>query len=216
MSLERDGFAVVRGVIDAARVEALRAVLGGETHAQRNLLDIGEVREMALALRPIMASYLGAECFAVRGTLFDKIADANWHVPWHQDLTILVRERRDFEGFGPWTVKAGRIAVQPPVEVLEQMLAVRVHLDDCPPENGALRLVAGSHRLGRVNGRPDGEVVTPHLSAGDALLMRPLAVHASSPSASASHRRVIHIEFAAHDLPGGLEWFDRVGPTLEV
>lgn len=189
----------------------LRAALRGDTHAKRNLLDISEVRELALSLRPIVESFLGTGPFAVRGTLFDKIAGANWHVPRNQDLTILVRERRDVEGFGPWTIKGGRTAVQTPREVLERMLAVRVHLDDCPPDNGALRLLPGSHRQGYV-----GEEVTPHLRAGDALLMRPLTVHASSPSANASHRRVIHIDFAASDLPGGLEWFERVGSTLKV
>ena len=211
MSLDRDGFAVVRGVIDAARVEALRTALGGDTHAMRNLLDVAEVRELALSLHAVVEPYLGADCFAVRGTLFDKIAGANWHVPWHQDLTILVRERREVDGFGPWTIKGGRTAVQPPRGVLERMLAVRLHLDDCPPENGALRLMAGSHRAGQA-----GDEVTPHLRAGDALLMRPLTVHASSPSAIASHRRVIHIEFATDDLPHGLEWFERVGSTLKV
>jgi Phytanoyl-CoA dioxygenase (PhyH) len=31
------------------------------------------------------------------------------------------------------------------------MLAIRLHLDDCNDRNGALRVVAGSHRLGRLN-----------------------------------------------------------------
>jgi len=41
--------------------------------------------------------------------------------------------------------------------------------------------------------------------------MCPLTLHASGPSASANHRRVIHIEYAAADLPVGLEWNNRVG-----
>jgi hypothetical protein len=36
--------------------------------------------------------------------------------------------------------------------------------------------------------------------------MRPLLLHASSPAADPRHRRVIHLEFAAEPLPGGLEW----------
>jgi ectoine hydroxylase-related dioxygenase (phytanoyl-CoA dioxygenase family) len=45
------------------------------------------------------------------------------------------------------------------------------------------------------------------LDAGDALIMRPLLLHASSPARKAHHRRVIHLEFAPADLlPPGLHW----------
>jgi hypothetical protein len=46
------------------------------------------------------------------------------------------------------------------------------------------------------------------VGAGGVVLMRPLLLHASSPATVAGHRRVIHLEFAAADLPGGLEWHD--------
>jgi hypothetical protein len=74
---------------------------------------------------------LGSVAAPVKATLFDKTPDANWLVPWHQDLTISVKERVDIDGFGPWTVKAGVLSVQPPVSILERMLAIRIHLDDC-------------------------------------------------------------------------------------
>jgi hypothetical protein len=38
--------------------------------------------------------------------------------------------------------------------------------------------------------------------------MRPLLLHASSPAQRPGHRRVIHLEFAAGELPGGLEWHE--------
>jgi hypothetical protein len=40
--------------------------------------------------------------------------------------------------------------------------------------------------------------------------MCPLILHASSKAASPSHRRVIHIEFASLELPGGLHWHRRI------
>ena len=46
--------------------------------------------------------------------------------------------------------------------------------------------------------------------AGDALLMRPLLLHSSGRLRTASHRRVIHIEYAAFALPGGLQWHDQL------
>ena len=87
----------------------------------------------------------------VRAIYFDKSPEANWLVPWHQDLTVALRSRREVPGFGPWSVKDGVPHVQPPVERLEQMLTVRLHLDDADEGNGALRVLPGSHRSGRLS-----------------------------------------------------------------
>jgi ectoine hydroxylase-related dioxygenase (phytanoyl-CoA dioxygenase family) len=151
---------------------------------------------------------------AVRAIYFDKSAEANWMVSWHQDVTIAVRERRDVAGFGPWSVKESVPHVTAPAELLEHMLTVRLHLDDADEENGALRVLAGSHRFGRVSDERIDELVQElpevvcRASAGDALLMRPLLLHASGRSASTRRRRVLHLEYAGFDLPGGLQWHE--------
>ncbi|HLL82624.1 MAG TPA: phytanoyl-CoA dioxygenase family protein [Longimicrobium sp.] len=227
--LEKDGYAIVPGAIGGAEVERLLAALdaaGGSegarrresVYAIRNLLDaVPEVRALAEspAIRALVEPVLGASAFPVRGILFDKTPDANWKVAWHQDLAIAVRERRDTPGFGPWSEKAGVTHVQPPAAVLERMLTVRMHLDDCGLENGPVHVIPGSHRHGRLDAEATGRwresaaAVPTCTGAGGALLMRPLLLHASSPSTTPAHRRVIHIEFAADDLPGGLEWHDR-------
>jgi ectoine hydroxylase-related dioxygenase (phytanoyl-CoA dioxygenase family) len=87
------------------------------------------------------------------------------------------------------------------------MITLRLHPDDCGPDNGPLRVIPGSHREGRV--RPerikwwqtDGEVVECHGPAGGALLMRPLLLHSSSPARQPAHRRVLHVEFAKDAWP---------------
>jgi ectoine hydroxylase-related dioxygenase (phytanoyl-CoA dioxygenase family) len=102
--------------------------------------------------------------------------------------------------------------VQPPVSVLERMLTVRLHLDDAPLSNGPLLVVRGSHRRGIIDLRSLDAAecernASPLLAAaGDAVLMRPLMLHASKKSLAAVHRRVLHLEFAADPLPDGLEW----------
>ena len=136
---------------------------------------------------------------------------ANWKVPWHQDLTIEVRKKLDVSGFGPWSTKAGVVHVQPPASTLENMLAVRIHLDDCDESNGPLRVIPGSHRLGRLTSEQILRIaaqpaVRCTVPAGGVMLMRPLLVHASSACRDPRHRRVIHLEFAAGALPAGLEW----------
>ena len=89
---------------------------------------------------------------------------------------------------------------------------MRLHLDDCGADNAPLRVISCSHRHGVLDGedvervREAGEIATCVVRAGGALLMRPLLLHASSPAIAPGHRRVIHLEWAASDLPHGLEW----------
>jgi ectoine hydroxylase-related dioxygenase (phytanoyl-CoA dioxygenase family) len=87
-----------------------------------------------------------------------------------------------------------------------------LHIDDCPPESGALRVVPGSHAIGvlsqaeaeQFRARHE-EVVVPAASA-DALLMKPLILHASSKATSAARRRVLHFVYGPKVLPFGLQW----------
>lgn len=150
----------------------------------------------------------------VRAIFFDKSPASNWLVPWHQDVTIAVARQMEVPGFGPWSRKDGIPHVQPPVALLEGMLAVRLHLDDCDATNGALRVLPGTHRCGRLGPaqiaatRSAGAEVVCEASAGDVLLMRPLLLHASGKSQTHRRQRVLHIEYCSAELPGGLAWHD--------
>lgn len=164
------------------------------------------------AIRDLLRPHFANGPFPVRAILFNKSADVNWFVAWHQDLTIAVDERREVTGFGPWTEKEQIAHVQPPVHLLERMLAVRVHLDDTDASNGALRVIPTSHRHGRLSAeqiervRQEADEVVCVAEAGDVMLMRPLLLHASSRATTDRPRRVLHIEYADFELPGGLRW----------
>jgi ectoine hydroxylase-related dioxygenase (phytanoyl-CoA dioxygenase family) len=226
------GFAIREGILSEQVVAELVIALErisdnssvrkrGGIFAIRNLLDkSSDVRELAVsdAIQTLIEPVLGKYFFPVRGILFDKISDANWKVPWHQDLTIAVQEKIEVDGFGPWSVKSDVLHVQPPAFVLENMLSVRIHLDNCGEENGALRVIPGSHCSGRI---PEDEISSIRESSmeqvcavgiGGALLMRPLLLHASSPSRVPGHRRVVHLDFASVALPSDLRWFSEPYP----
>ena len=215
--VEQDGFAIVPACLDETTVERLCKQFDDTRYPQRNLLSVPSVQGLAMSrpVREIMETVLGPKCFAVRGIFFNKTRSSNWKVVWHQDLTIAVHERRDVDGFGPWTMKAGVLHVQPPVEVMSGILAVRLHLDESGLDNGPLRVIAGSHREGRLSAERIGSwdkenSVTCIVPRGGALVMRPLLLHASSACAIPKSRRVIHLEFAAAELPQGLDWHDKV------
>lgn len=218
------GYEITEGFLAPADVERLGAVatvIAGRGGA-RNVLDDPILREFALSSRvtDLAMEYVGAAVRPVRGILFDKTPDANWRVTWHQDLTIAVRERREIPGFGPWSVKEGVPHVQPTREILEQMVALRFHLDDCGAENGPVRVLPGSHRAGKLEEREYASwrerltEIPCLVRAGGVLAMRPLLLHASSPATRPGHRRVLHIEYAGVDLPGGLEWHWSPSPAI--
>jgi len=211
---EQQGFAIVPHVLTTSEREQLIESLGPVTGAgRRGLLALPIVAQLAGSSRllDIVRPHLPADPRPVRAIYFDKFPEANWLVAWHQDLTLALRAKADAPGFGPWSIKDGVPHVQPPVHLLEQMLTTRLHLDDCDETNGALRVLPGSHRLGRLSAERIRQLRKHHpdhlchLTAGDALLMRPLLLHASSRSQSTRHRRVLHIEYAAFLLPEPLE-----------
>ncbi len=226
-----DGYAVVDVVLSRNEVAALQRVVDTRLDASfepahrrraavygvRGLLRVvPELRELAAhpAVQRLVDERLaGAEL--VRGILFDKSGDANWGVPWHQDLTIPVHEKIDVPGFGPWSSKENVPHVQPPVAFLERMLTLRLHLDDCPATAGPLRVLPGTHRHGKLSAAERDafirrvDPVACVTSAGGAVLMSPLTLHSSQRSHSTQGRRVLHLEFAAEPLPSPLCWYER-------
>jgi ectoine hydroxylase-related dioxygenase (phytanoyl-CoA dioxygenase family) len=167
---------------------------------------------MAPSTLALARAAIGHGARPVRALLFDKRVDANWRVTWHQDVSIAVREQVDLPGFGPWSEKDGVVHVQPPAEILEGMIALRLHLDPCGAENGPVRVLPGSHRAGKLReseyeGWRARVAEVPCLAdRGDVLLMRPLLLHASAPASAPDHRRVLHVEYAAGPLPDPLHW----------
>ena len=221
--VEQQGFAIIPGVMEASQVRRLAAQVqpllsdcpaaGIRGLAQRlppirELASSGEVMNL---VRPL----LGTDARLVRSILFNKTPKVNWQVSWHQDLSIAVRGDRAPAGYGPWSRKAGIPHVQPPTAILEQMLTVRLHLDPAHADNGALRAAPGSHRVGRIPAAQAANVAKQHpeflcrVEAGDALLFRPLLLHASSKATSPSQRRIIHLEYCAAQLPSPLQWNDQ-------
>ena len=228
--LERDGFAILPPLLPDAVLDDVSLSIEHQStlspsvgkrglFAVRHLLErIPVVRELAQSevVRNLMCSLLGSNARVVRGLLFDKTPQANWKVPWHQDLTIAVCERREVDGFGPWSVKEDVVHVQPPAKVLCGLLTLRLHLDACDETNGPLRVLPGSHRAGKLSSteieaqRANGESSMCIAPRGGIVLMKPLLLHASSPCASPRHRRVVHLEWSAQELPHGLQWHERV------
>lgn len=224
--VEREGFAVIPGVVDDRTIDFLIAdidhVAGHDALRRRaerlfgvrdivNLVPSARAVAHSDGIRAIARTIVAEGPILVRSLFFDKGAAGNWPVAWHQDRTIAVSCRIEVDGFSSWTVKGGLPHVQPPDHVLEEMITLRIHLDNADESNGALKVIPGSHRLGRlsppqIRDLTHGGGVTCAASRGSILVMRPLLLHSSPRSASNGHRRVVHLEFAGAGLSGGLAW----------
>lgn len=228
--VEKDGFSVVENVLNSNNIDLLVQKIASvkttifakqrykSIYAIRNALLIPEVFNLACS-QPVISLAniaLNSQARPVKAFLFDKTPQANWKVAWHQDLTIAVKKQQPAPGFSNWSQKAGVVHVQPPREILENLITLRIHLDKCDRYNGALKVIPGSHRYGKINStdidawKKSPLVHTCETQAGDVLVMRPLLLHSSSPSTNPTHRRVLHIEYSAVNLPDGLEWCDSI------
>jgi len=180
--IDEHGYVVIERALSHEMCDNVLREMGDVGTDERNQAGVRNALQRWSGVRKVatrsaifehVVAILGLHCFAVRAIFFDKTPGANWKVGWHQDLAIAVQSRHDVTGFGPWSIKAGVPHVRPPAAVLAAMLSARLHLDDCGPSNGPVRVVPGTHTLG---------VLDP------------------------SHRRVLHIEYACHDLPFPLKW----------
>ncbi|WP_225782931.1 phytanoyl-CoA dioxygenase family protein [Xenophilus sp. Marseille-Q4582] len=208
--LDHEGWALLPACVAPRSVRALIRVTARRTShdaGSRQWLAQPACAALAERLRARLAAMglLPAASAAVQCTLFDKRADRNWLVAWHQDLSVPARAAGRAV-----RLKEGEPFTQAPEEVLRQLLAVRIHLDDCGPLAGALRVVPRSHGAGWLDNAQarlwrlrEGEQLCT-ARAGDVLLMRPLLLHASSRMQAPVRRRVLHFLFAP--VPGPVGW----------
>lgn len=118
--LEVHGFTVIPDLFSAVEMDAITQAINQADHSQptfRKTNDLFAIRQFLKALpvvQPLVLTtrlyalieaVLGAGYFVVKSIYFDKPAQSNWFVAYHQDLTISVDKKLDLPGFGPWTVK---------------------------------------------------------------------------------------------------------------
>jgi Phytanoyl-CoA dioxygenase (PhyH) len=202
--LAQDGWQITRAHLVPTALQALRdSAFADDSAGQRCLLDHPAVRQTALALRTelIDVGVLPRTAVAIQAIAFDKNPATNWKVTWHQDLMFPFATKVSDPDYALPSIKDRVDYARPPRAVLDELLAVRLHLDDCGPTNGPLRVASGSHRLGVLKSSdiPSALDQLPAVSClaqeGDLLLIRPLTLHASSPATEPKHRRVLHYVF---------------------
>lgn len=227
--IQENGFTVINNIFSDEEIEKITEVIQNidtsketfrkseDLFAIRQFLkEIPEVKDLIFNenLKTIINEIFGKNYFVVKSIYFDKPEKSNWYVAYHQDLTISVDKKVELENFGPWTTKQNQFAVQPPLDLLENIFTIRIHLDDTDENNGALKVVPQSHAKGiyrpeTINWTIETETIC-NVDKGGIMIMKPLLLHGSNRTTNGKKRRVIHIEYSDRELPEALDWSERM------
>lgn len=219
--LEHRGFALMNNVYTNREINKMAALLNNyfkekelkKPYAVRALLkEIPDLKKFLFNKNLLeIVGNIDSKAKLVKAIYFNKTEEDNWYVTMHQDVPINVKKKVKTDGYSGWTNKDGIISVRPPEEINQNIFAIRIHLDPAHEENGALKVIPGSHKkqLSTEEIKMISENSIPVLcevETGGIHLMKPLILHASAKSKKQKKRRVVHLEFASAKLPKELKW----------
>jgi len=219
VSFKEDGFERIEDVFSSKYLSPINEELslmapsiigGGLRNADKKLSSVRSLLSNP-TLSTLIQNYLPDHAKLVRAIIFVKTQSNNWLVTWHQDKTVSVSQKFESAGWGRWSQKDGVLHVQPPPEVLTQMVSFRVHLNTSTKENGCLKIIPNSHSGGllsqaAINSYPKEAAINCVAPLGSVLVMRPHLLHASSKATNPNRRRVLHLEYSSYKLPAGVQW----------
>lgn len=227
IELEENGYSILADIYSNNEISQISTCLkNGEQNGSSFLKtkDLFAIRQLIknvpeladllfnAKLTELISNLSESEYFLTKAIYFDKPSESNWFVAYHQDLSISVDKKVDLENYVNWTYKKDQYGVQPPVNILQDTITIRIHLDDTDENNGALKVIPKSHLNGIVrtdskDWKIENEYVCK-IKKGGAMLMKPLTLHASNRTTNGKKRRVIHLEFNQHKLTEPLKWLE--------
>jgi ectoine hydroxylase-related dioxygenase (phytanoyl-CoA dioxygenase family) len=222
VELERDGFTVLRGVLDAHEVAALAAEADRvfeEAPPERGRSDREEFRYQLLnrsepsfrvlahpRILETIEPLLGDDCHVIANTLWRNPPEFGGG-PWHCDAGPHVPRPADV----PWDERI-------PYPVFA--IGVHILLRDCAVADGPTAVVPGSHRSGRLP--PFDRMADPDLDydgrravllegrAGDVVMFVSDVWHRGTPASGGGGRLFIQAHYARRDIAQRIRTTDDV------
>ncbi|MDY8138731.1 phytanoyl-CoA dioxygenase family protein [Aquimarina sp. 2201CG5-10] len=229
IELENKGYSVLNQLYTVSEIQEILQIIKNSEKSGNSFLktkDLFAIRQLLNVipdlkqvlfnskLIDLVNGLFDTECFLTKAIYFDKPKESNWFVSYHQDLSISVNRKVEVENYINWTYKKNQFGVQPPTEVLDNIITIRIHLDTTNADNGALRVIPKSHQKGicRVDSIDweNKEEQICQVNKGGVMLMKPLTLHASNRTTNQKQRRVIHLEFCNKELAEPIEWLERI------
>ncbi len=228
IELEEDGYSIIPNLYSDDELHQILACIENAEQDGNSFMktkDLFAIRQLTKnvpgitellfhqKLTELLTDLSESEYFMTKAIYFDKPSESNWFVAYHQDLSISVNQKADLNHYSNWTFKKGQYGVQPPIQILEDTITIRIHLDKTGKNNGALKVIPKSHINGIIRAdSKDWNVENEHIcevEKGGVMLMKPLTLHASNRTTDGQKRRVIHLEFNKHNLAKPLDWLER-------
>jgi len=227
IELEKNGYSIINSLYSEHEINSILACIENaeqngnsfmktkDLFAIRQLIkNIPELSNLLFSdnLKKLISKLSCSEYFLTKAIYFDKPSESNWFVSYHQDLSISVDKKVDIVNYVNWTFKKGQYGVQPPIEILQDTITIRIHLDNTNKNNGALKVIPKSHLNGitRIDSKDlnlKNEYIC-EVEKGGVMLMKPLTFHASNRTTNGMKRRVIHLEFNKNNLSPPLNWLE--------
>jgi len=209
-----DGYCVCRNVFDVSALTQFEPEFHGIKSGRRSFCLHGALAQRSIAdtLLELANRFASQPAVPVRVIYFDKTDSHNWSLGWHQDRTIAVKRQVDFDGYNIWSKKGGVVHVEPPFDIIDKSVTLRVSVDPSDESNGALEVLLTSHLRGRLSDQDTqklaGQMKSKLLNteAGDVVVLATPIVHRSKSSVSNMRRRTVHIDYSWARLPKPLEW----------
>ncbi|MGG8495456.1 phytanoyl-CoA dioxygenase family protein [Tenacibaculum sp. TC6] len=227
IELEENGFSVLTDLYSDNEISRILACIENTEQDENSFMktkDLFAIRQLIKnipeltdllfnkKLTELISDLSESEYFLTKAIYFDKPSKSNWFVAYHQDLSISVDKKVNLENYVNWTVKKGQYGVQPPIEILQDTITIRIHLDKTDKNNGALKVIPKSHLNGIIRADSQDWILENEficeIEKGGAMLMKPLTLHASNRTTNGKKRRVIHLEFNKHNLTNPLGWLE--------
>lgn len=214
-AFDYQGYEHLEAVLPMEQVTRLRDALAetpleqkaGEKSADKIFPIVQELVSDPNLMR-IAESYLSGIVSIVQVKLFESTPAK----AWHQERCVVVNQKVDIADWGPWHEQDGVCTVQPPIEVLDNMVTLRLQLDAANEESGYLQIIPRSQNKGAMTDAEiteyaeNREVIDCFTEAGDVLAIRPHLLHKTCAGNSGKSRRVLQIEYCGYKLPEGLQW----------
>ncbi len=224
-SIQQEGFSIVRHFFTDQYIDEIIWELDRHNALQYdkqivydfNLINsIPFINSLAHSkqITSLVEEVLGGNSFPVNAFVLDKTQDNNWGLGWHQDLKVAVKNKIETVGYSNWTVECGIPHAIPPKEVLEKRLSVRIHLDHCFIDNGAILIAPKSHKHGIIQSETEIEKIISdesiycEVEKGGVLFITSLLFHKSPYSTTDKKRRILQIDYVGTELTNGLEWYN--------
>lgn len=219
IELEENGFSIIENCFDDKVLTKIINIIQKKnfSFSERQLFNkfpvLAKIILNSQQFKALFNTICDKSYFLSKAIYFNKPSKSNWFVSYHQDVSISVKHKIDVEGFSSWTNKKGQLGVIPPLEILQNTITFRIHLDDTDETNGCLKVITDSHKNGVIRVDDDfdfskeGKEVNCSVKKGGVQIMKPLVLHASQKSTSINDRRVIHLEFCNQEIPMG--WLEK-------